>query len=172
MGDKVWLDIRNLRIKRLIKKLFNKNEDFFEITAVISSHVYRLKFFDSWRCHDVFNIHLLHDNVDDFLSEQAFSIFLSINNSDHDDLYEVIRINDFRSFDDELKYLIIWKNVQSEDWWIRFEDCLMAFELLQEYHQNHFDKVDEDRWQAYYRIQKDNDQEYVDNEDFSSGIDD
>ena len=33
----------------------------------------------------------------------------------------------------------------------------MTFELLQKYHQNHFDKVDEDRWQAYYRIQKNSD---------------
>ena len=146
-----------MRIKRLIKKLFNKNEDFFEIIVVISSHVYRLKLFDNWECHDVFNVHLLHDSVDDFLLGQASSIFFPINNNDHDGLYKVIRINDFRSFDDELKYLIIWKNVQSEDWWVRFENCFMASELLQEYHQNHFDKVDEDRWQAYYRTQKGSD---------------
>ena len=107
MKDKVWLDIKNLRIKRFIKKLFNKNESFFEIIVVISSHVYRLKLLDNWECHDVFNAYFLHDNVDDFLFEQAFSIFLSINNNDHDDLYEVIRINDFRSSENELKYLII-----------------------------------------------------------------
>ena len=139
---------------------------------MINSHVYRLKLFDNWKCHDVFNAHLLHDNVDDFLLEQTSSILLSINNNDHDDLYEVIRINDFRSFGDELKYLIIWKNAQSEDWWIKFEDCFMTLELLQEYHQNYFDKMSEDRWQAYYRIQKENDQEYVDNDDFNSDIDD
>ena len=56
---------------------------------------------------NVFNVHLLHDNVDDFLLEQTFSIFLSINNNDYDDFYEVVCINDFRFFDDELKYLII-----------------------------------------------------------------
>ena len=48
----------------------------------------------------------------------------------------------------------------------------MTSELLQEYHQNYFNKVSEDRWQAYYRIQKDNDQEYVDNKDFNNDIDD
>ena len=48
----------------------------------------------------------------------------------------------------------------------------MTSELLQEYHQNHFDKMGEDRWQAYYHTQKDSDQEYVDNEDFNSDIDD
>ena len=172
MKNKIWFNIKNLRIKRLIKKLFNKNEGLFEIIAVINLHAYRLKLPDNWECHDVFNAHLLHDSVDDSLPEQTLSIFLSINNNDHDDLYEVIRINDFRSFGGELKYLIIWKDVQSKDWWIRFENCLMTSELLQEYHQNHFDKVSEDRWQAYYRIQKNNDQEYVNNKDLNNDIDD
>ena len=172
MKDKVWFDIKNLRIKRLIKKLFNKNEDFFKIIAVISSHAYRLKLPDNWKCYDVFNAHLLHDNVDDFLFEQAPSIFLPINNNDHDGLYKVVRINDSRSFDDELKYLVIWKDAQSENWWIKFENCLMTPELLQEYHQNYFDKMGEDRWQAYYRTQKNSDQEYVDNENLSNDIDD
>ena len=170
--DKVWLNTKNLRIKRPTKKLFNKNEDLFEITAVISPHAYRLKLPDSWKCHDVFNAHLLHDSADDPLPEQAPPIPLSINNSDHDDLYEVVRINNSRSSDDELKYLVIWKNAQSKDWWIRFENCLMTPELLQEYHQNHPDRVGEDRWQAYYRIQKKSDQEYVDNDDLSSDIED
>ena len=105
--NKVWFNIKNLRIKRFIKRLFNKNENFFEIIIVINSHVYRLKLFDNWKCYDVFNVHFLYDNVDNSLLEQAFSIFLSINNNDHDDLYEIIRINNFRSFDDELNYLII-----------------------------------------------------------------
>ena len=48
----------------------------------------------------------------------------------------------------------------------------MTSELLQEYHQNHFNRVDEDRWQTYYHIQKGSDQEYVDNKDLNSGIDD
>ena len=134
MKDKIWLDTKNLRIKRFIKKLFNKNKDFFEIIVVISPHAYRLKLFNSWKCHDVFNAHFLHDNADDFLSEQASPISLPINNNDHDGLYEVIRINDFRSFDDKLKYLIIWKNAQSKDWWVKFKDCLMTSELLQKYH--------------------------------------
>ena len=30
----------------------------------------------------------------------------------------------------------------------------------------------EDRWQTYYRIQKNNDQEYVDNENLNNDIDD
>ena len=146
-----------MRIKCFIKKLFNKNENFFEIIVVINSHAYRLKLFNNWKCHNVFNVHLLHDNVDDSLLEQTFSISFSINNNDHDDFYEIIRINDFRSFGDELKYLIIWKNIQFEDWWVRFKNCFMTFELLQKYHQNHFDRMNEDRWQAYYRTQKSND---------------
>ena len=32
--------------------------------------------------------------------------------------------------------------------------------------------MNEDRWQAYYRIQKNSDQKYVDNEDLSNDIDD
>ena len=32
--------------------------------------------------------------------------------------------------------------------------------------------MSEDRWQAYYRIQKKSDQEYVDNDDLNNDIDD
>ena len=171
VGDKVWLDTRNLRTKRPTKKLSNKNEGPFEITAVISPHAYRLKLPDSWGCHDVFNAHLLHDSADDPLPGQAPPVPLPVNNSDHDGLYEVVRINDSRSSGGELEYLVTWKDAQSEDWWVRFEDCLMAPELLQEYHQNHPGRVGEDRWQAYYRTQEGSDQEYVDNDDLSSGTD-
>ena len=32
--------------------------------------------------------------------------------------------------------------------------------------------MNEDRWQIYYWIQKNNDQKYIDNEDFNNNIDD
>ena len=44
--NKIWLDIRNLKIRRLVKKLFNKNERLFEIIHVISSHVYKFQLLD------------------------------------------------------------------------------------------------------------------------------
>ena len=46
VGDKVWLNTRNLATHCPTKKLMNKNEGPFEITKVISSHAYQLKLSD------------------------------------------------------------------------------------------------------------------------------
>ena len=59
IGDKVWLDTRNLTTRRPAKKLSNKNEGPFEIIQVVSPHAYRLRLPDTWKCHDVFATNLI-----------------------------------------------------------------------------------------------------------------
>ena len=44
--NKMWLDTKNLKTRRLVKKLFNKNEKLFEIIHVINSHVYKFQLLD------------------------------------------------------------------------------------------------------------------------------
>jgi hypothetical protein len=58
MGDKVWLDSRNLKTI-YHKKMAPKREGPFEITKVIGPVTYQLKLPESWRIHNVFHAALL-----------------------------------------------------------------------------------------------------------------
>ena len=68
--DKVWLNTRNMRIKRSSKKLEDKNDEFFIVKAVYEFHVYELKLFTDWIIHSVFHILLLRLNSNDSFSGQ------------------------------------------------------------------------------------------------------
>ena len=146
--DKVWLNIRNLITHCSTKKLMNKNESFFEITKVVSSHTYQLKLSDIWGCHNMFYMSLLHDAANDLLSEQKLSESLLTNLTFRADLYEIIEINDSHFRGGWVKYLIIWKN-DLKNWWVSFENCEGASELLKHYHNSHSDCVREDIWHTY-----------------------
>jgi hypothetical protein len=58
VGDKVWLDSRNLKMI-YHKKMAPKHEGPFEITKVIGPITYRLKLPASWKIHDIFHAALL-----------------------------------------------------------------------------------------------------------------
>ena len=141
----MWLDIRNLKTRRLVKKLFNKNEKFFEINHVINLHIYKFQLFDIWDCHDVFHIFFIHENSHDFLSRQAFSKSLFINRDFREDVFEIVKIDDSQFVNDQLQYLVIWKNF-SKDWWIKIKNCLNVSKLIKEYHEHSSSKIDENSW--------------------------
>ena len=66
--NKVWLNTRNMRIKRSSKKLKNKNDEPFIIKVVHEFHVYELELLTDWIIHSVFHISLLRLNSNDSLS--------------------------------------------------------------------------------------------------------
>ena len=43
LSDEVWLDTRNMQTKRPSKKLFDKFDNPFLITKIVSLHVYKLE---------------------------------------------------------------------------------------------------------------------------------
>jgi hypothetical protein len=57
-NQKVWLDMRNLKISHH-KKIAPKREGPFEIDEVLGPVTYRLKLPESWRIHNVFHAILL-----------------------------------------------------------------------------------------------------------------
>jgi hypothetical protein len=59
VGDRLWLDARNIRTNRQSKKLDWKNLGPFSVTKVVSSHAYRLDLPDSMKIHPVFHVSLL-----------------------------------------------------------------------------------------------------------------
>jgi len=71
VGQYVWLDARNIRTLRPVKKLDWKNLGPFKITQVLGPYTYRLDLPASIRIHPVFNAHLLHPVSNDALPYQS-----------------------------------------------------------------------------------------------------
>ena len=59
VGDKVWLEGKNLRLRYPTKKLALRREGPFEISQVVSSLAYHLRLPPTWKIHDVFHASLL-----------------------------------------------------------------------------------------------------------------
>jgi hypothetical protein len=59
VGDKVWLEGRNLRLRYPSRKLAPRREGPFEIAQVISPVAFRLRLPPTWKIHDVFHASLL-----------------------------------------------------------------------------------------------------------------
>ena len=55
VGDKVWLETRNLKLQVPSRKLPAKWTSPFEITQVVSSVAFQLKLPKQWKIHDVFH---------------------------------------------------------------------------------------------------------------------
>ena len=59
VGDKVWLEGKNLRLCYPTKKLTPKREGPFKISQVISPLAYHLRLLLTWKIHDIFHASLL-----------------------------------------------------------------------------------------------------------------
>ena len=62
VGDKVWLDARNLHLKTT-RKLTPRRLGPFEIIEEVTPVVYKLRLPSAWRIHDVFHASLLTPQV-------------------------------------------------------------------------------------------------------------
>ena len=59
MGDKVWLEGKNLHLHYPTKKLAPKWEGLCEISEVVSLLAYRLCLLPMWKIHNIFHTSLL-----------------------------------------------------------------------------------------------------------------
>ena len=59
VGDKVWLEGRNLRLHYPMKKPAPRREGPLKISQVVSPLAYRLRLLPTWKIHDIFHASLL-----------------------------------------------------------------------------------------------------------------
>ena len=62
-GQKVWLDLRNLKTSYQ-KKITPKREGPFKIEEVLGPVTYQLKLLESWKIHNVFHAILLRPYIE------------------------------------------------------------------------------------------------------------
>lgn len=120
VNEKMWLDLRNIRIDRSSKK-FDARHKKFTIKKKIESHVYRLN--TSLDIHDVFHVRLLRLVVSDsFLSQNIDhsepSAILVIERDEeisHEE-FEVKNITKKRRRRDRHEYWVKWVEYEKSTW--------------------------------------------------------
>ena len=72
IGDKVWLEGRNLNTTHLSSKLAPRRYSPFSITRVVSHTTYQLKLPTQWKIHNVFHTTLLTPYKETALNGQSY----------------------------------------------------------------------------------------------------
>ncbi|KAF8756181.1 hypothetical protein RHS01_04909 [Rhizoctonia solani] len=113
IGEKVWLDAKNVEIQSNSNKLDPKRLGPFEVTKKISSHAYRLKLPETLKIHDVFYVGLLskaHKSP-----SQPFPERPPPETIEGEEEYKVEQIIDSKRQQGKWFYLIKWKGYGPED---------------------------------------------------------
>ena len=138
VGDKVWLDARNLHLKTTCK-LTPRRLGPFEVIEEISPVVYKLRLPETWRVHNVFHASLLTPQVvtpeygipsDPPLPELV----------DGESEFEVENIlqHKFVGRKKEIRYLVKWRGYsRAESTWEPEEHLRNAPEVLEAYKSLH-----------------------------------
>ena len=135
-GQKVWLDMRNLRTK-YNKKITPKREGPFEITEVLGPVTYRLRLPKTWRIHNVFHSILLKP----FTETSQYGPVKTKPPPDlieGEEQYEVDHIISHRKRLGRYSYLVRWTGYgPEEDSWEPAGHLKNAKEILDEYKRVH-----------------------------------
>ena len=143
VGDRVWLNGKNIKTKRPMRKLDYRMLGPFDITDKISSHAFRLKLpRDLERIHNVFHVDLLTLFQSNRFANRAEPPPPPIE-IDEETEYEVERILDSRIFRRKLQYLVKWKGFEGtseEATWQPAGDITNADDVVRDFHTRYPDK--------------------------------
>ena len=138
VGDKVWLDARNLHLKTT-RKLTPRQLGPFEVIEEISPVVYKLHLPKAWRIHDVFHASLLTPQVitPEYGTPEEPPLPELV---DGEIEFEVENILQHKSVGrkKELRYLVQWRGYsRAESTWEPEENLRNASEVLEAYKSTH-----------------------------------
>ena len=138
VGDKVWLDARNLHLKTT-RKLMPRRLGPFEIIEEISPVVYKLQLPSAWRIHDVFHASLLTPQVvtPEYGIPPTPPLPELVDGESEFKVENILR-HKFVGRKRELRYLIQWHRYsQVESTWEPEEHLKNAPEVLEAYKSTH-----------------------------------
>ena len=134
LGDKVWLQAKQIKIHQQSAKLGPKQLGPFDVTEVLSDVDYRLALPPTLRLHDVFHVDCLSpyrgNNINGLTPPPPDPITI-----DGEEEYEVDHIRDSKMFGRTLKYLVCWKGYsEEEDTWEPLNNLRNSPQAVDEFH--------------------------------------
>ena len=169
--NKVWLNIRNMKIKRSNKKFKNKNNEFFIVKVVYEFHVYELKLFFDWIIHFVFYISLLRLNSNNLFSNQiSFEFLFDHIDKNNNEYWKIKKILIIEVRTNRLKILVKWTEYKFQ--WKLIKNIIEnANDLIKQFYKNHFTTTEIDFWKNYIFTLNHNDVSYKNfNKTFNESI--
>ena len=138
VGDRVWLDGRNLKTDQPTSKLAPRRHGPFAITQVMSPVSYRLELPHQWRIHPVFHTDLLTPYRETKVHRENYQR-PPPELIDNEEEYEVEEVLDSRRFGRgrKLQYLIKWLGYPSSDNQWEDADKVHADELVRDFQRRH-----------------------------------
>jgi transposase InsO family protein len=138
IGDKVWLEVTNLRLQRSSRKLSERRLGPFTIEKIVSPFAIQLKLPGTLRIHPVVNVTRLRPYVPPIPGQQVQPpppIEL-----DGEPEWEVSQILDARLRRGRLQFLVRWKGFTPDhDSWEPEENVAHAPKLVEEFYRDHPD---------------------------------
>ncbi len=139
----MWLNVKNIQIKKSFKKLEVRKYELYKILKHLSRQVYHLKLSSKTRIHSIFNVSLLKSfcSKERKLNESLVKD-LELEKEIHDS-WKINNILNSCIQNNQLQYLLSWKNFEaSENIW-ESSDCLNNCKtLLRFFHCRHFIKLE------------------------------
>jgi hypothetical protein len=134
MGEQVWLDSRNLRLKTNSPKLTDRRLGPFKVIEKLSDRAYRLELPESLKIHNVFYVGLLSKVREDAsrpILREPGPIEV-----EGEEEYEVEEIVDSERRTDRWYYRVKWKGYGPEsNTWEPKSNLEHAEDILKKYHQ-------------------------------------
>ncbi len=114
----MWLNVKNIQIKKFFKKPEVKKYESYKILKRLSRQVYRLKLFSKMHIHSIFNVSLLKSFC---LRKKELNKLLMKDLELKKEIHDSWKINNILNSciqNDQLQYLLSWKNFKaSENIW-------------------------------------------------------
>jgi hypothetical protein len=138
--NEIWLFIKNIKTKRLFRKLNHKWIESYKIKKIVKDTC-QLNLSQSMKIHDTFHIFLLRKAAIDFFTKQIQSSSLSIIIDDqNEEKYEIDDILNSRYHYEKLQYRVVWIDHSSDRAWYSAENFEHFKNILKDYHQRYSTK--------------------------------
>jgi hypothetical protein len=138
IGDKVWLEGKDLKTDRPSKKLDDKRYGPFKVTKIIGPNAYQLQLPSSMKIHPVFNtVRLRPFQENSIVGRKVTSRPKPVIEGNAPE-WEVEYIKDSRLQRNKLEYLVKWKGYpQEECTWEPADNLTHAKKLVSDFHSKH-----------------------------------